>query len=79
LPTLDQIPHQQPHIITHVQAHPLNGKLADMGFTVGQQVSYLFKAPLGDPLAVALGDCTVTLRKSEAALIAVEPLDQAQP
>jgi len=55
-----------------VQEGPIASRLADMGLYPGQLVRVLFKAPFGDPLAVAVGEYTLSLRKAEAALIEVE-------
>ena len=61
--------------MTEVRQGPLKGKLADMGIAPGLQLHVAFKAPLGDPIAVALGDYTLTLRKSEAALVVVDNIE----
>ena len=57
--------------IEKVVEGPLSSKLADMGIYPGRQVRVLYKAPLGDPIAVEVGDFTLSLRIEEAALIEV--------
>ncbi len=47
-------------------------KLTEMGLLQGQTVKVLYKAPLGDPLAVQVGEYVLSLRKDEASLVEVE-------
>jgi ferrous iron transport protein A len=56
---------------------PLNaGRLHEMGFDEGVDLELLHRAPLGgDPLAVRVGNMTVALRKTLAALVEVGPHD----
>jgi ferrous iron transport protein A len=50
-------------------------RLHEMGFDEGVDVELLHRGPIGgDPLAVRVGNMTVALRRSLAAMIAVEPL-----
>lgn len=42
-----------------------------MGFYEGKEVEMLYKAPLGDPIAVRVGDYVLSMRKNEAMLIEV--------
>lgn len=48
-------------------------KLLDMGFVVGAQIEVIREAPLYDPLELKIHNYLVSLRKSEAELIEVEP------
>ncbi|QKG29907.1 MULTISPECIES: FeoA family protein [unclassified Campylobacter] len=48
-------------------------KLLDMGFVVGAQIEVIREAPLYDPLELRIHNYLVSLRKSEAELIEVEP------
>ncbi|QCD52031.1 FeoA family protein [Campylobacter sp. RM16192] len=48
-------------------------KLLDMGFVVGAQIEVVREAPLYDPLELKIHNYLVSLRKSEAELIEVEP------
>lgn len=46
-------------------------RLFDMGITPGAEVYLRKKAPLGDPIEIALRGYELTLRKSEAANVEV--------
>ena len=46
-------------------------RLFDMGITPGAEVYLRKKAPLGDPIEIALRGYELTLRKSEAAQVEV--------
>ena len=48
-------------------------KLLDMGFINGVVVEMVRRAPLLDPVEFKIHGCLVSLRKSEAALVEVEP------
>ena len=50
------------------------GRLMEMGMLEGDEVELIAFAPLGDPLEVRLGDYRLSLRRSEAARVEVEPL-----
>lgn len=49
-------------------------RLLEMGITPGSEVQLLGSAPLGDPLEFALRGYRLSIRKSEASLVVVEPL-----
>ena len=57
--------------IDSIVKSPLRVKLMEMGLNSGSNVTLLFKAPLGDPLAYQLDGNVISLRKSEADLIHV--------
>jgi Fe2+ transport system protein FeoA len=44
----------------------------EMGILEGDFVQVLFKAPLGDPIAINVKGYTLSLRKDEAALVEVD-------
>ncbi len=48
-------------------------KLLRMGLTRGTEFVLLRKAPLGDPIEIALRGFKLTLRKTEAQALVVEP------
>lgn len=50
-------------------------RLLAMGLIPGAEFVVSRLAPLGDPIAIRLLDCVLTLRKAEAALMCLEPLD----
>jgi ferrous iron transport protein A len=51
---------------------PITRRLMELGLVEGKTVTYIRKAPLRDPIQVKVGDSSLTLRKSEAALVLVE-------
>ncbi len=53
---------------------PLMQRLMEMGLLEGEEVEVLAFAPLGDPMEIRLRDYRLSLRRSEAARIQVEPL-----
>lgn len=46
-------------------------KLIEMGCLPGTQVTFNYRAPLGDPICITLGDYDLSLRKAEAQAITV--------
>ncbi|MEG2171983.1 MAG: FeoA family protein [Desulfovibrionaceae bacterium] len=52
----------------------LGRRLMDMGLLPGVCLTLFRRAPLGDPIAVSLEDCTLSLRCAEAAQIIVDPV-----
>lgn len=57
----------------------LKPKLMEMGIVKGQPLYVLFKAPLGDPIAVDVNGYILSLRLDEARLINVEIPDRLNP
>lgn len=49
-------------------------KLLDMGFINGAELKVIREAPLHDPMELKIHNYLITIRRSEAALIAVEEL-----
>lgn len=71
--TLDKLkPGQSGYIDAVNVERSLRCRLLDMGLIPGTQVA-VRKTPLGDPLEIALRGYTMTLRKADAALIALRP------
>jgi len=48
-------------------------RLREMGLLVGTEVTHVRCAPLGDPMEIKVRGYHLTLRKSEASLVTVEP------
>jgi ferrous iron transport protein A len=48
-------------------------RLREMGLLAGTSVTLVRTAPLGDPLEIKIRGCHLTLRKSEAEHVLVEP------
>jgi ferrous iron transport protein A len=44
-------------------------RILSMGLTRGTQITLKKIAPLGDPVEVSVGDCNISLRKAEAAIL----------
>lgn len=51
-------------------------RVMEMGFVKGREVTMMLNAPLHDPIKYALMDYEVSLRRSEAELIEIVPLDE---
>ena len=51
---------------------PVRRRIIDMGIVAGTNVKVEKYAPLGDPIEIKAKNFTLSLRKSEAALIEVE-------
>lgn len=49
-------------------------RLYEMGFTEDEEVRFLARAPLGDPLEFELRGYRISLRSSEASRVQVEPI-----
>lgn len=58
-------------VITQVRSGLLAAKMADLGLFAGNEIEVIFKAPLGDPLAVSVGGTVVSLRLEEAEWITI--------
>ena len=71
--TLDKVAPGQGGVITQVGGEGvLRRRLLDMGLTPGTRVSVRKIAPMGDPIELFLRSYVLTIRKEEAANIAVE-------
>ena len=56
----------------------LERRLIELGFVEGACVELLQEGPLGgDPIAVRVGQATFALRRQEASMVQVQPLDEA--
>jgi ferrous iron transport protein A len=53
---------------------PLVRRLMDLGLVPGTPVRYIRSAPLGDPLELVVRGTHLSLRRSEAARVHVEPV-----
>lgn len=59
--------------VVSIASSVLRVKLLEMGMLEGQPVRVLFRAPLGDPMAVDVNGYMLSLRISEARLVEVAP------
>ncbi len=55
-------------------AGPFKRRLLEMGFLPGVDVLVMKYAPLRDPIEFVLKDSHISLRRTEAALVRVEPM-----
>ena len=85
---IDQLAAGLPAIITGIDrvacGDTIWRRLHEMGFDEGVDVEVLHKAPLGDPIALRVGNMMIAIRRAEAALIGVEigaaaPVDDEAP
>lgn len=76
--SLETIENGKKVTVTAIGESALRVKLLEMGFTEGKQINVLFRAPLGDPIAVDVDGYVLSLRKDEARLIEVEPVQMVE-
>ncbi len=75
MPSLDQLRPGQRGRITAVKGEDALGqRLLEMGLLEGDEVEVLAEAPLGGPVEVRLRDYRLSLRRTEAARVEVQPL-----
>jgi ferrous iron transport protein A len=65
-------PGQSGRIREFIGAHEMHYRLMELGLLPGTEVRCLRMAPLGDPLELEVRGYCLSLRKAEAASIAVE-------
>lgn len=53
----------------------LRRRLLDLGFIPGARIKNIRRSPVGDPTAYLVRGATIALRKEEAGLVQVLPLD----
>jgi ferrous iron transport protein A len=68
----DLMPNQRARIVAFEDTGPHMLRLAELGLIVGQEVSLQRRAPLGDPLHIALMRHELCLRAREARSVIVE-------
>lgn len=73
---IDQLAAGTPAIITGIDRAACSDsvwrRLHEMGFDEGVDVEVLHRAPLGDPIALRVGNMMIAIRRAEAALVSVE-------
>jgi ferrous iron transport protein A len=73
MPTLADLSPGQSAEVVSVSGNPdLVQRLYEMGLLEGETVEVVARAPLGDPIEIRFGNSRLSLRKTEAAFIAVE-------
>lgn len=76
--TLSNISNGQTVVVQQVTTSTLRVKLMEMGIVEGKRLKVLYRAPLGDPIAVDVEGYVLSLRIDEANLINVESIDQVR-
>lgn len=56
----------------------LRKRLLDLGLTKGVKVRLIRKAPLGDPIEIELRGFRLSLRKTEASIVELEPVREVE-
>ena len=70
---LSRLPlHKTARILSLSADEPLKGRLLDLGFVPGSEITPLFAAPIGDPRAYLVCDTVIALRQRDAATVTVE-------
>lgn len=73
---LDELHNGQKAIIVKILGHgAFRKRMIEMGFVKGHEVSVLLHAPLHDPIKYSIMGYEVSLRRSEAHLVEVTPID----
>lgn len=75
---LSKIANGERAIVHEIIASELKIKLMEMGLVAGKKLTVLFRAPLGDPIAVDIDGYVLSLRIDEAALVLVEKETEAE-
>ncbi len=72
MPTLAELrPGDRAEVVSITGEPALVQRLYEFGLFEGETVEFLATAPLGDPIEIRLGNTRLTLRKAEAAGVAV--------
>lgn len=62
------------HVVEVDASDEVGRRILEMGLTPGATIKLVAIAPLGDPLAFEVRGYRLSLRKAEAARVAVEPI-----
>ena len=72
--TLSQIANGGTVKVTNVSQSSLKVKLMEMGIVKGRKLTVMYRAPLGDPIAIDGDGYVLSLRKDEAVFVEVESI-----
>lgn len=72
---LSKIANGQSVLVQNVTTSSLRVKLMEMGIVDGKKLKVLYRAPLGDPIAIDVEGYVLSLRIDEAELIHVKSID----
>jgi Fe2+ transport system protein FeoA len=64
----------QTAVITTIHEGQYSLRIMELGLVVGAKVSFDSKAPMGDPIAFSLGNSKISMRKTDANMVEVEPI-----
>ncbi|NRA12639.1 MAG: FeoA domain-containing protein [Crocinitomicaceae bacterium] len=73
--SLSEISNDQQVQVVGVLQSSLKVKLMEMGMVKGKSLTVLYRAPLGDPIAIDVDGYVLSLRKDEAKLVEVEQIN----
>jgi ferrous iron transport protein A len=80
MPALSDLNPGQSAAIVALNGEPaMVQRLYEFGLLEGETVELLARAPLGDPLEVRIGNTRLTLRRTDAAGVTVDPIPPAGP
>ena len=75
MPTLaDLSPGQSAEVLSLSGDPALVQRFYEFGLIEGERVDVIARAPLGDPIEIRFGNSRLSLRRTEAANVAVQPL-----
>ncbi|MEK6477950.1 FeoA family protein [Catalinimonas sp. 4WD22] len=69
--TLDQLKAGEKAVIKNIKPSSLTIKLLEMGLLPGKEVSFNYRAPLGDPISIRISGYNLSLRIDEASLVEI--------
>ncbi len=64
--------------VVSVEQDALRSQLIEMGFYEGKKIKLLYRAPLGDPIAVDVDGYVLSLRLNEARLVFMDSIIEGQ-
>jgi Fe2+ transport system protein FeoA len=77
---LSELSNDVPARVLRLQGDPLvRERLVELGLSPGQVIRILRRAPLGDPLVVAVRGACLGIRRDEASCVLVELAEAAAP
>jgi len=71
--TLTKLKKGEKGVISSIESNELRANLLELGLTIGSEIQFLYNAPLGDPIAVKVQGCVLSMRQSEAELVKIIP------
>ena len=64
-------------VVSEISQSNLRVKLMEMGVIEGRELTVLYRAPLGGPMAIDIDGYVLSLRKDEACLVDVELIHES--